>query len=45
MRRMCENLQYSVDQVLFSLTLQWDISHKPHYSWNKHNMEYMNLQI
>lgn len=45
MRRMCENLQYSVDQVLFSLTLQCDISHKPHYSWNKHNMEYMNLQI
>lgn len=42
---MCVSLsvyfQYSGDQVLFILPLQWEVSHELHYSWGKHlvNME------
>lgn len=42
---MYENLQYGCNQVLLMLTLQWGISHKPHYSWNKHNVAYMNADL
>lgn len=44
-KKMYKNLKYSSNQVLFMLTLQWGISHKPHYSWNKHNMDYMNAGL
>lgn len=30
---VCENLEYGGDQILLSLTLQWEISHELHYSW------------
>lgn len=29
---VCENLEYGGDQILLSLTLQWEISHELHYS-------------
>lgn len=44
-KNMYENLEYSCNQVLLMLTLQRGISHKPHYRWNKHNMEYMNANL
>lgn len=39
-KNMYENLEYSCNQVLLLLTLQWGISHKPHYSWNKQHGTY-----
>lgn len=36
---VCKNLEYGGDQILLSLTLQWEISHELHYSWSKHKNE------
>lgn len=36
----CVYLQYSGDQVLFSQTFQWEVSHELHYGWTKTNIQH-----
>lgn len=42
---LCENLEYGGDQILLSLTLQWEISHELHYRWLKKKNNDQNIKM
>ena len=43
---MCLYLQYICNQILLSLTLQWEVSHELHYGWTtKKHSQHWNRRI